>query len=188
MPNALIDINQAIFTPEEYIAFEEQSDIKHEFDNGKLRPIPGTTDQHNNIALNCAFILRQNLKGKGCSTFMESVKLQVNPTRYTYPDVFVCCDERDTNDHYIKRYPVLIIEVLSPTTRFYDLTDKFIQYRNIDTLQYYIAIDTEKVFAQCFLRKENNDWEVGIYTDLNETIELPNLNMSILLTDAYQTN
>lgn len=106
MPNALIDINQAIFTPEEYIAFEQQSDIKHEFDNGKLRPMPRTTDQHNNIALNCAFILRQNLKGKGCSTFMESVKLQVNPTRYTYPDVFVCCDERDTNDHYIKRYPV----------------------------------------------------------------------------------
>ena len=87
----------------DYITFEKTADIRHEYREGQLIPLPGTTDTHNTICLNIAIALRQLLKNTTCKVFMENVKVQItNQKHYTYPDIFVTCDERDLNDPYIK--------------------------------------------------------------------------------------
>lgn len=99
-----------LMTVEEYIAFEEMADVRHEFFEGQLTPIPGTTDLHNMICGNIYIALRQLLKKTLCKVYMENVKVQItNKKHYTYPDVFVTCDERDLNSPYIKKHPVLIV-------------------------------------------------------------------------------
>jgi Uma2 family endonuclease len=74
----------------EYIQFELQSDIKHEYVNGKLIDMPGESDLHNQLALNCCIILKMLSKDKGYSFFIEGVKVKLpDENKYFYPDVFI---------------------------------------------------------------------------------------------------
>ena len=127
-------------TPEEYLAFEEKSPIKHEYVDGKVFPMAGGTDAHNTIALNAAIALRSHLRGTGCQVFISDVKVQPPNRSYYYPDMFVTCDPADRETSKYKRFPKLIIEVLSSSTEAFDRGDKFIDYQKIESLQEYVLI------------------------------------------------
>jgi Uma2 family endonuclease len=173
-------------TEEEYLAFEETSEVRHEFINGKLLEMPGTTDFHNEICLQIAFLLKQLLKIKGFKIYQESIKLHISDKKYTYPDVFATADDRDLASRNIKRYPTLIAEVLSDSTRVYDKTDKFILYQQIPTLKYYLTIEPEKPLIECYALQDDGNWEVETFTSLSETIKLTALNIELPLTAIYE--
>ena len=117
---------------EEYFELEKNSEIRHEYYQGEMFAMAGTTDIHNTIVLNCAMALRNALKGKNCNIYTESVKSEVQKDEYyTYPDVMVTCDKRDKNDSYTKRFPIIIIEVLSKSTEDHDRGFKFVKYRDL---------------------------------------------------------
>lgn len=186
MGNDKLILLEQRMTLEDYIAYEETADVRHEFIDGELIPMPGTTDTHNLVCQRITFALWQILKGKPCKVFMESVKVQVHEGRhYTYPDVFVTCDERDLADAYVKRHPVLIVEVASPSTRVYDKTDKFIAYREIPTLQHYVVVDTERELAECYSRTEDGEWVVTTATSKADHLPLAALGVVLELTEVY---
>lgn len=170
----------------EYIAAEETAGVRHEFVNGELIEMPGTTDTHNEITGNIYIALRNMLKGSDCKVFMESVKVQIHEGQhYTYPDIFVTCDVRDQADAYVKRHPNVIVEVASPSTRVYDKTDKFIAYRNIASLSHYIVVDTEQELVECYTRTAEGDWTVSTATSKKDTIRLSALDVALELTAVY---
>lgn len=126
-------------TPEEYLALEESSTIRHEYVDGEIYAMAGGTDDHpddhNAIALNCASILKAHLRGSSCRAFISDVKTQLDSLNiYYYPDVFVTCDARDQTNRKLKRYPCLIIEVLSDSTEAIDRGKKFEHYQTLDSL------------------------------------------------------
>jgi Uma2 family endonuclease len=77
---------------------------------------------------------------------------------YYYPDVLVTCDERDRAESTLKRYPKVIIEVLSPSTEAFDRGDKFLDYQHIETLEEYVLIGTARQRVDCFRRNAEGLW------------------------------
>ena len=175
-----------IMTEEEYLAFEETSEVRNEYIHGKLYEMPGTTDFHNEICLQIAFLLKQLLKIKGFKIYQESIKLRISDKKYTYPDVFATSDASDLESRQIKRYPTLIVEVLSDSTRVYDKTDKFILYQQIPTLKYYLTVEPEKPLVECYALQEDGSWEVETFTQLSEVVKLKSLNIELPLTQIYE--
>jgi len=172
-------------TEEEYINFELQSDIRHEFVNGKLIDMPGESDLHNDIVLTIAFLLKQELRQKGYNVYSESVKVKVpSEKKYYYPDVFATKELTGKVKQYIKHEPELIIEVLSESTRKYDTVDKFINYQKFPSLQYYILVEPETALVQLFYR-EGDDWEMRSFTKITDVLQLDALNISLSLKEIY---
>ena len=172
---------------ETYIAFEEAADVRHEYFAGQLIPMPGTTDTHNTICLNIALALRQLLKNTSCKVYMENVKVQITDKKhYTYPDIFVTCDERDLADAYIKKHPSLIVEVASPSTKVYDKTDKFLDYRKIASLRHYLIVDTEKEIVECYSTADGKDWVSETFTSQEEVIPLAAIGANLQLGAIYE--
>ncbi|MEZ4953547.1 MAG: Uma2 family endonuclease [Saprospiraceae bacterium] len=172
---------------QEYIMFEESSDIRHEYFNGQLIPMPGTTTYHNLICQNIIIALRLLLKGKGIDyrVFMENVKVQItNKKDYTYPDVFLTFDKRDFDKTYILEHPSIIFEVSSPSTKVYDKTDKFIRFRKIPSLRHYIVVNSEKVDIEVFT-KVGKEWVSENYSNKNDFLELSVIKIKLPITDIY---
>lgn len=172
-------------TVEEYIEFEERSEIRHEFIDNQLIAMPGTTDDHNDICFNIKSALKQILKG--LRVYTESVKAQIRDKRdYTYPDVMVASDPRDFEDKYIKKYPSVIFEVISKTSRIEDSADKFIRYKNIESLQNYILVDSEKAWVEVRYKTPEGEWEANTYLISDEKFPVPALGVELKFEEVYE--
>ena len=180
-------IDDKIYTVDEYILLDESSDIRHEFINGQLYDMSGTSDLHNEICFNLTLLFKTLLVKNGFKVYMENVKCKIQGEEYyTYPDVFITNDESDKENKYIKQHPSLIVEVLSDSTRKYDTVDKFIQYQKINSLQYYILVEPEVFSVHCFSKDDSGEWQAAIYTKLEEVIELKMLSMQLPLQSIYK--
>jgi Uma2 family endonuclease len=101
---------------------------------------------HVTIAGNVFMLLRNHLRGKGGRTYISDRKVCVeSANRFFYPDIVVTCDPRDRETPLFKRFPCLIVEVLSPSTEAFDRGDKFVDYQALETLQEYVLISTTPV-------------------------------------------
>ena len=174
-------------TVEEYIEFEERSEIRHELINGNLIPMPGTTLFHNDICINLVILLRSLLSKENFKIQQENVKVQIpNEKDYTYPDVVVTGDKSDFRQQYIIQHPSVVFEVMSKSSRIYDSADKFILYKNIESLQNYILVDSEKIFVEVRVKLENGDWEASTYLQSDECFPVPALGVELGLTAVYE--
>lgn len=106
------------------------------------------------------------------------VKIE-NENQYYYPDIFITKEAETNENGYVQFEPELIVEVLSETTRAKDLVDKFIQYRKIKTLDYYLLVEPEKYLVLCNFKNEQGEWDMISYTNAEEIISLPALNISL---------
>lgn len=176
-------------TVEEYIAFEESAEVRHEFINGNLIPMPGTTDDHNTVCMNIVQALRALLKQQtlaGYRVYQESVKVQITSERdYTYPDVMLTGDSRDLENRYIKKYPAVIFEVLSKSSRIEDSTDKFIRYKQIESLRNYILVDSEKMIVEVRAKTESGVWEASSYVQSDGRFPVPALGIDLVFDEVY---
>jgi Uma2 family endonuclease len=109
-----------------------------------------------------------------------------NEDQYYYPDVFITRETQTDENKYVQFEPELIVEVLSETTRVKDMTDKFIQYRKIETLKYYLVAEPEKILVLLNFKDENGNWEMRSFTHKDETISLPGLDISLKADDIYK--
>lgn len=177
-------------TFEDYIAFEERAAVRHEFINGNLIPMPGTTFDHNFICMNIAQLLRALSKEKRLvhlQVFQENVKAQITSERdYTYPDVMVTGDPRDQEGYYIVRYPSVIFEVISKSSRIEDSTDKFIRYRNIESLQNYLLVDSEKKVVEVRTKRADGVWEAESFVEADIRFPVPALDVELAFEAVYE--
>jgi Uma2 family endonuclease len=157
-------------SPDEYLDMEEQSDIKHEYIDGYVYAIAGANDPHVTIALNMAFVVRNHLRGSGCRVYMSDMKAKIDSlNRFYYPDVMVTCDPRDIQTPNHKRFPKLIIEVLSKSTEAFDRGDKFADYQQLDSLEEYVLVNTKRQRIDCFC-KEDGRWFLETYSGVGAII------------------
>ncbi|MEB3886726.1 Uma2 family endonuclease [Lyngbya sp. CCY1209] len=117
---------------------------------------------------------------------MTDMKAQVDAAnRFFYPDVMVTCDDRDRELNTFKKYPCLIVEVLSKKTEGFDRGDKFADYRKLKTLQEYVVIDQTKKRADCFQRQSDGVWRVKFYTP-DEEIQFQSIDFRISFDALYE--
>lgn len=176
-----------IYTVPEYFSLEEAGEVRHEFINGNLIEMSGASREHHKICKNLLRILENLMVDKGYEVFIENMKVKIqNENQYYYPDIFITKEAETDENKYVQFEPELIVEVLSETTRAKDMVDKFIQYRKIKTLNYYLLVEPEKYLVLYNFKDEQREWDMISYTKLDETIPLPNLNISLAMADIYK--
>ncbi|MBE9127493.1 MULTISPECIES: Uma2 family endonuclease [unclassified Coleofasciculus] len=150
-------------SPKDYLDIEHQNPIRHEYRRGLVYAMAGGTDNHDRLALNLLTLINLHLGDSECRFHSGNVKVNYQDEFYYYPDAFVTCDPRDRDDRYIKRYPKLIVEVLSPSTQAFDLGEKFDDYRQLESLKEYVLIFQGSQRVECRRRTSANTWETVIY-------------------------
>jgi len=173
-------------SPEEYLENEKSSPIKHEYIQGQIYAMVGASDTHVTITANLVTLLRNHIRGSGCRVYLADMKARIESLdTFYYPDVMVTCDQRDTKFEYFKRYPSLIIEVISPSTEALDRGDKFIDYQELETLQEYVLISQNRRRVDCFRRNPERRWELYSYGE-NQEVHFTSLNFSCSISDIYE--
>lgn len=173
-------------TAEEYFELEKQSEVRHEFVYGYLIEMAGESKRANEIAQNFIFSVRRELRQKGYATYEHDVRLMVRKGQiYRYPNA-VIAPILDDEDAYHVTQPVLIVEVLSNSTKETDRIDKLIEYRELPTLQYYFLIAQDAISVELYRRNEKGIWEYVYFTDLYDTIELSYFGTQITLEAIYE--
>lgn len=172
---------------DDYLLMEAQGDEKHEFFAGQVFAMAGGTFNHARVAGNLFAQLRQTLRDKPCQPMNSDMRIHTPSGLDTYPDVSVYCGQPELSDNQTTLLnPVLVIEVLSPSTRDYDRSGKFAHYRSIPGLQDYLLIDPESVLVEHFKRIKRDEWLLRVYSDMAASITLESLGITLSLTDIYE--
>ncbi len=174
------------FTPKEYFAWEEKQLNKHEYIEGEVYAMSGGSVNHGRIAIRFTTMFDSHLEGSSCITGNSDIKVKIVKTNnYTYPDVSVTCDDRDkTTTQYIT-YPVLIVEVLSPSTEAYDRGGKFRLYANNPVLQDYLLVSSTSIEIDLYHKKDNGEWVIINYKE-GDMIELKSINLTFAIAQIYR--
>ncbi len=173
---------------EAYLAMEEQSEVRHQFFNGEVFAMTGGTFNHSAIAGNLYLSMGSRLGGSSCRPMNGDMRIQTPSGLDTYPDVSVFCGKPELSDKQRTLHnPVVIFEVLSPSTRNYDRGDKFAHYRSIPTLHDYVLIDPDEIGVEHFRRSpDGREWVLRDYRDLSEALPLPSIGLDLPLEEIYR--
>lgn len=176
------------FTPQEYFSLERESVTRHEYRRGLVYAMAGGSDAHSRIGINLLTVINLHLRDGDCQFFSGDVKVNYKDAFFYYPDAFVTCDPRDSEDRYVKCYPKLIAEVLSPSTKDFDQGKKFEDYQQIESLEEYVLIAQDEMLVECRRRvkKENTElWETEIYQK-SEQVILTSIELKVAIEELYR--
>jgi len=172
---------------DDYLAREEQSHLRHEYIDGWVRAMCGATVRHNVVKGNCLALLWVRLRNTGCRPFDADMKIKIRNkrlSRFYYPDLQVVC-ESNAPTSVFQEQPVLLIEVLSPSTRRYDLEEKMAAYAAIPSLQCYIVLEQHQPIA-IVLRRTDQGFVQEKIEGIGGTIDLPFLGCSLSMEEIYE--
>ena len=173
-------------SPEAYLAGEQLSDIRHEYACGQVFAMAGASAAHHRIAGNFYAALNFHLIGKTCEPFQTDMKIRIEggvDSFFYYPDLMVTCDPTD-NDDYFRRFPKVIVEVLSPSTERIDRSEKLRAYQTIPTLEVYILLSQTALEATVYRRSQQ--WERQVITGDAGSLSIPELDFRIEFARLYQ--
>lgn len=177
------------YTPEEYLELEEAADYRSEYRDGEIVPMTGGTTNHNKIALNFAASLKFALRGQDYDIYIGDVRLWIPRYRqYTYPDVMVIQGEplyTGTGTTTLMN-PLLIVEVLSKSTKNYDQGDKFLYYRSIPEFKEYILIDQDRYHVMQHTKTLDGKWLLTEHESEEAILELSSIEFQINFSDIYE--
>jgi len=175
------------YTVEEYFALEQQSEARHEFFDGEVFAMAGASVSHNLLGGNFYVAFRQALRGRPCKAVMEGVQLAVQQNRhYTYPDVMISRDDADQQASLTFQAPVLIVEVLSPSTAEYDRGRKFNQYKKLPSLQHYLLVSQTSWLVEWYRREANGIWSFTPLVEEDDALLIPELNINLTVAEIYE--
>ena len=193
---------QTRLTPEEYIAFERKAPpdseiVRYEYLNGELIAMSGASRAHNLITGNIVGELHNLLKSSGCETYANAMRVSSPLTSsYFYPDVVVVCEEPRFEDDVfdILLNPIILVEVLSPSTEAYDRGEKFSHYRHLASLQEYILVSQDKVLVERYRRPKKHetapvtakDWIFTAFQAPEDTLPLTSITCDLPLQEIYE--
>jgi Uma2 family endonuclease len=177
------------YTPQEYLALEEKANYKSEYFQGEIFQMAGANLNHDRIALDLLLLLQNSFTEKPCEAFSSEVRLLVKSNGlYTYPDASVVCGEvqfaEDRDD--IITNPLMLVEVLSKSTRNYDRGVKFELYRGLPSFQIYLILDSLRVYAELHQKINEEVWQMAVFHDLDDLLKITPLNLELSLAQVYK--
>ena len=178
---------------EEYLAIEERTGVRHEYHNGKLRPMPGGSRRHSEIIGQVTFQLTKEFrsKNKSCKAMPSDMRVFVKSMQKSlYPDVTICCGERKYSIPNRKDFisnPLVVVEVLSPSTEAYDLGEKFKTYQELKSLREYVLIQQTHCYVEVrtLVDVENGLWKYTYYEKMDDVIQLKSIGAELPLSEVY---
>lgn len=171
------------YTHEDYFALEQREDWRYEYCAGEIFAMAGGTESHALVGMNIGATLVNALRGKPCRVYNSGAKLYIrHHDHFCYPDAQVLCEKGIRHKRYVEN-PVLVVEVLSPSTESYDRGGKFEHYRSIETLGYYLLIDPDRPHVELYERLSAEAWRLTEYREGH--LPLAGLEATLDLADIY---
>ncbi|BCX88593.1 hypothetical protein MIN45_P0962 [Methylomarinovum tepidoasis] len=172
-------------TVEDYLEGELHSDIRHEYVAGQVFAMVGSTLGHNRVVGNIATFLNSRLRGTPCSAYVSDVKVRIEAAdAFYYPDVVVSCEAADLSALYLTE-PVLVVEVLSPSTETTDRREKRLNYQKLPSLKEYVLVAPDAVQVEVYRRGQAGWEEVEIYGPEDTAVRLVSLDLAIPVAEIY---
>lgn len=176
-------------SPEDYLTTERESLEKHEYFDGEIFQMAGSSMEHNLITSNLIISLGNQLKKRNCQVYPPDMRVQIPKTGlFTYPDVSVVCGEAELlPDGHLDTLtnPILIIEILSPSTEGYDKGAKFDNYRSLESLREYLLVsqDAKKIIR--YTKQADGSWVLMDFIGDKTKIELFSIECALTMDDIY---
>ncbi|MDQ3323297.1 MAG: Uma2 family endonuclease [Acidobacteriota bacterium] len=181
--------NKHNYSLEEYAELEKVSEERLEYFDGNVWSMAGASPVHEEIVANIITELKNNLRGRGCRVFGSNLRVKVPVYKpYRYPDVTALCEQPVYEDFYglqILTNPALIVEVLSPSTQSFDLTDKFEYYKSIASFTEYLLVAQDRPHVALYTKQDEKSWLHRAFNSLDESVRLSSLRCELRLAEAY---
>lgn len=182
-------VRSTYISESQYLQSERQSQTKSEYLAGQVFAMAGASIEHAAIVLNIAAELLAQLRSRGCRVFTQDVRVKVEQaSAYFYPDVVIVCGQPQLEDEQRDTLlnPVVVIEVLSPSTEIFDRSVKFFAYQKLPSLREYLLVAQDKVRVEHFIRQPDGQWLQREYTQAEEVIHLTSVNIDLPVQTVYE--
>ena len=179
---------QTVFTPEEYLVSERKATLKSEYLNGEILAMSGASLAHTRITADIVTELNNQLRGGECEVISNDMRVKTGPKgAYFYPDVVVFCGEPQFEDNVFDTLlnPILVIEVLSPSTEVYDKGEKFRHYQELTSLREYVLVSQDRVRVEQY-RLLKTQWVQTEFRALEDVLPLVSIGCEFPLQDIYR--
>lgn len=151
-----------IMSEDAYLAAEEKGTVRHEYVKGRVFAMPGSSDAHNVVCGNLFSFIHSQLRDSQCRAYMNDMKVRIETAKsYYYPDIAITCESFEAKSVF-KCSPVILIEVLSPSTAQIDRREKLIAYQAITSLQEYLLVSQDRQMVELYRRISGDDWELFV--------------------------
>lgn len=192
------DRDYRLFSIDEYLALERTEAERHEYLDGCIYAMAGESPDHGRICMNLYGSLWPQLRGTPCEAFAKDTKVRCGPTPrlgqsmqglFAYPDLVVVCGALQLHDQVqdVLVNPLVICEVLSPSTEAFDRGEKFHRYRRwLPTLTDYVLVAQDRPVIDQYHRTETGRWEVETLEGLDASLHLPSIGCTVALGDVYE--
>jgi len=169
----------------DYLKREKISPVRHEYVDGEVHAMAGTSDNHARIAVNITTALSIHLRDSPCEPFSGDIKVRVTSKVYYYPDVLVSCEDTPENP-YFRNKPVLIVEVTSRSTKHIDRREKLLFYLQIKSLREYVIIDQDRMNVEVHRRRADGTWITYYFDEDDEAVEFASVELTLPITEIYR--
>ncbi len=186
----MLALKDQIYTLEEYLELDHNSEEKIEFWDGHIFTLAGVSEAHDRIQGNGYFTLRSKLQNRNCRVFLSDMRVEVpDYPPYRYPDLSALCGDakyKMLGKQQLLVNPSLIVEILSDSTESFDRSFKFTYYKSIESFTEYILIAQDRAHVSQFVKQEENGWLNSEFNDLNDKFHLASLDCEIELKELYE--
>ena len=179
---------ETLFTPEEYIASERKAMVKSEYLKGQIIAMSGASLAHTRITTDIVTELNIQLRGGNCEVITNDMRVKTGPKgAYFYPDVIAFCGDPQFEDNVFDTLlnPILVIEVLSPSTEMYDRGEKFSHYQELASLREYILVSQDRIRVEQY-RLLKTQWVETEYRRYEDVLPLVSIGCELPLQDIYR--
>ena len=167
----------------DYLAGERLSTQKYEYIAGQVYAMAGAKINHNRITRNFSNLLWNALKGQPCEPFTSDMLIKTANDRFRYPDVVVVCNDDPSQDDYVRERPILVVEVISESTRRTDKTDKRLEYIALPSLLEYVLVEQD--IAEVTVYRRSAGWQPSYYY-LGQDVTLESIHATLKVEDIYE--
>ena len=177
--------NHPLMSVEEYLELGRKSEVRYEYIDGHVWMLADGSLDHSTIQANIIGLLKNLLRGGPCRVFTSDARVQLSATRYVFPDVSVSCDSLDRGRADIVHFPRLVVEVLSPSTEARDRGRKLSYYRQCESVQEYVLINSMFPLVEMYRRERNTLWTYRTF-ELEQDVELTSLGVRFPVASVYE--
>lgn len=179
----MADTARRRMTTEEFLVWQQSQDERYEFIDGAPRAMTGASHTHDTITANILAELHGQLKRKPCRVATSDIAVRIPNGNLRRPDVLVECSAR--TDGMVAHEPVVIVEVLSPSTRVLDQTLKFVEYQALASLTAYVLVQQERPDISIYRRQNDGIWTFEVVSGLDGVVSLDAIGVTLTVADLY---
>ena len=176
-----------MLTYAEYLAHERESEVRHAFIDGEVLAMAGGSPTHALLSASLIGLLFAALRRRRCQVYTGDLRVRVDPSTAFYPDAAVACGppEHHDDDADAVTDPLVVFEVLSPSTEAWDRGGKFERLQRLSSLKHYVLLHQERARVEVFTRNEDGEsWTLHI-AGSGQQVSLPLLGVTLAVDDLY---